>query len=83
MGLEIRDTNHIIEKLVDAYREELEDDGDLIASELEKLVGNVVKCEYDAERDVLLLLPTAAISDIHGCAKKLKEVRQDIFRMVQ
>lgn len=47
--------NDVIDYLVAAYREELEDNGDLIASEFEKSVNNVVSARYHDSLDKIIV----------------------------
>lgn len=49
------DADKVVDYLVACYREQLEDDGDLIASEFQENINNLAKCAYEDGRDVILM----------------------------
>jgi hypothetical protein len=49
----VASTDAVIDYLVEAYREALEDDGDLVASELEDSVNGIISAVYDSDADVV------------------------------
>lgn len=53
------DTDVIIKLLLDAYKEELEDNGDLVAEEFARGWPEEVEyVRYDADQDKIVFLPT-------------------------
>lgn len=45
----------VINALVKSYREQLEDNGDLVASEFENSLNNLAKCTYNVDEDTIVM----------------------------
>lgn len=70
----VASTDAVIAYLVKAYQEALEDDGDLVALELEKSINNIATASYDTDSDAVLV-----DCDLAKLREVLPDSQQNIF----